>query len=295
MTASPSPARRTPARGPAGTRAARARRPLPLHFLHANGFPSSSYRAMFAALERRFEVDAIEKLGHDPAYPVTDGWPHLVAQLVDKLDSRRGPPVIGVGHSLGAYVTFMAATLRPALFRAVIMIDAPIIYGWKGTAFGMIKRLGLADRVTPAGATRDRRAEWPSRAEARAHLGSRALFRGFDPRCLADYVRAGTVRKANGVRLAYDPAVEYEIYRTTPHDLEAYLPRFVVPGGMLLGRDSDVVRRVGLAASKRRFVLQWVEGGHLFPFEHPEATAEALARLAQELTASTRTASAAAR
>jgi|APFre7841882724_1041349.scaffolds.fasta_scaffold20210_3 pimeloyl-ACP methyl ester carboxylesterase len=262
----------------------RTTRRLPLHFLHANGFPSSSYRAMFAALEPGFVIDSIEMLGHDPAYPVTDGWPHLVAQLVDKLAARRSPPVIGVGHSLGAYVTFMAATLRPELFRAVIMIDAPIIYGWKGTAFGMIKRLGLADRVTPAGATRDRRAEWPSRAEARAHLGSRGVFRSFDPRCLDDYVRHGTRRARIGVRLAYAPAIEYEIYRTTPHDLEAYLPRFAVPGGMLLGRDSDVVRRVGLAASKRRFVLRWVPGGHLFPFEHPEVAAAAITDLAHELT-----------
>jgi pimeloyl-ACP methyl ester carboxylesterase len=238
---------------------------------------------MFAALERDFAVDAIEKLGHDSAYPVTDGWPHLVAQVVDKLAARRLPPVIGVGHSLGAYVTFMAATLRPELFRAVIMLDAPIIYGWKGTAFGMIKRLGLADRVTPAGATRDRRAEWPSRAEAERHLGSRALFHDFDPRCLADYVRHGTARTRQGVRLAYDPAIEYEIYRTTPHDLEVYLPRFSVPGGMVLGRDSDVVRRVGLAGSKRRFVLRWVPGGHLFPFEHPEVAAAAIRDLARDL------------
>jgi pimeloyl-ACP methyl ester carboxylesterase len=263
-------------------RRAPSRRP-PLHFLHANGFPSSCYRAMFAALERDFAIDAIEKLAHDPAYPVTDGWPHLVAQLVDKLAVRGAPPVIGVGHSLGAYVTFMAATLRPELFRAVIMLDAPIIYGWKGTAFGMIKRLGLADRVTPAGATRDRRAEWPSRAEAQAHLGSRVLFRSFDPRCLADYVAQGTTRARRGVRLAFDPAIEYEIYRTTPHDLAAYLPRFAVPGGMVLGRDSEVVERVGLTASRRRFVLRWVSGGHLFPFEHPEEAARAIGALASEL------------
>jgi pimeloyl-ACP methyl ester carboxylesterase len=256
-----------------------------LHFLHANGFPASSYAKMFAELERHYEVDAIDRLGHDPRYPVTDGWPHLVAQVVDKLAARGGRPVIGVGHSLGAFVTFMAATLRPDLFRAVIMLDAPIIGPWKGTAFAMVKRLGLVDRVTPAGVTRDRRAEWPSRKAALAHFGAKSLFRVFDPECLADYVRHGTVRSPHGVRLAFDPKIEYEIYRTTPHDIYAYLPRFQLPGGMLVGRSSDVVERVGLGTSRRRFLIRKLDGGHLFPFERPVETARAVRELVRELAA----------
>ena len=264
-----------------------ATRRIPLHFLHANGFPASCYAKMLTELERHFAVDTIDRLGHDPRYPVTDGWPHLVAQVVDKLSARSGRPVVGVGHSLGAFVTFMAATLRPDLFRAVIMLDAPIIGPWKGTAFGMVKRLGLADRVTPAGVTRDRRAEWPSRKAALAHFAGKSIFRPFDPDCLADYVRHGTVRSPHGVRLAFDPKIEYEIYRTTPHDIHAYLPRFQVPGGMIVGRSSDVVERVGLATSRRRFVVRKLEGGHLFPFERPVETARAVHELASDLMART--------
>jgi carboxypeptidase C (cathepsin A) len=40
---------------------------------------------------------------------------------------------------------------------------------------------------------------------------------------------------------------------------------------------------VGLAGSKRRFVLRWVPGGHLFPFEHPEVAAAAIRDLARDL------------
>ncbi len=277
----------TPRKTPRARKPERAvgRARVPLHFLHANGFPSACYAKLFAALEPDFAIDAIDRLGHDPRYPVTDGWPHLVAQVVDRLAARGGPPVLGVGHSLGAFVTFMAATLRPDLFRAVIMLDAPIIGPWKGTAFAMVKRLGLVDRVTPAGVTRDRRAEWPSRRAALAHFQAKRLFRAFDPDCLADYVRHGTVRSAHGVRLAFDPRIEYEIYRTTPHDLYAYLGRFRVPGGMIVGRRSDVAARVGLAASRKRFLIRKVEGGHLFPFEHPLETAQAVRDLAHELAA----------
>lgn len=257
-------------------------RPI-LHFSHANGFPAPCYRQFFAPLERSFRIGYIDMLGHDARYPVTDGWPHLVAELVDAIRARYREPVIGVGHSLGAMVTFMAAVQRPELFRAIVMLDAPIIGRWKGTAFRMIKQLGLVDRVTPAAVTRQRRREWPDRAAALAHFRKKPLFRDFAPDCLADYIRFGLKPDRGRVRLAFDPAIEYAIYRTIPHDLADYLPRLAVAAGMIVGRSSDVVRRVGLAESRARFVIRRIAGGHLFPFEHPQAAAGTLVELVAAL------------
>ena len=40
-------------------------------FSHANSFPASTYRVLFRSLRGRgFTVKAIEKVGHDPQYPV---------------------------------------------------------------------------------------------------------------------------------------------------------------------------------------------------------------------------------
>jgi hypothetical protein len=56
----------------------------PIIFSHANSFPASTYRVLFKSLRQRgFTVKAVEKFGHDPDYPVTDNWPHLVQQLAD--------------------------------------------------------------------------------------------------------------------------------------------------------------------------------------------------------------------
>ena len=61
----------------------------PVVFSHGNSFPASTYRVMLDSLRNRgFEVDAIEKFGHDPKYPVTDNWPHLVQQLADFARAR---------------------------------------------------------------------------------------------------------------------------------------------------------------------------------------------------------------
>ena len=179
---------------------------------------------MFDALGKRYRVGWIEAIGMDPRYPVTEGWPHLVDQLIDTLEREyRGAPVLGVGHSLGGYLSLLAAVRRPELFRAVVLLDAPVIGGLRGRVLGATKRLGIVDRVTPAGATRDRRSTWDSRAEAKRHFHSRRLFRHFTDACLDDYVRHGLVRSGGALKLLIDPQVEYQIYRTIPHNMDRQL------------------------------------------------------------------------
>ena len=71
-------------------------------FSHANGFPAGVYRQLFEAWRANgFVVFAIDRLGHDPAWPVTSNWPHLRDQLIAFIDTAVGGPVWLVGHSLG--------------------------------------------------------------------------------------------------------------------------------------------------------------------------------------------------
>jgi pimeloyl-ACP methyl ester carboxylesterase len=202
--------------------------------------------------------------------------------LIERVE-RHGEPVLGVGHSLGGYLTARAALARPALFRAIILLDSPILGRWKGAALGVVKRFGLVDRVTPAGITRDRRATWASPDEAYAHFRNKRAFRDFDPECLRDYVTLGTRPCPEGVCLAFDPSIEYRIYRAFPHTLGKEIPSLRVPAGFIFGRESADARQMGLATTRKFFRVARVEGGHLFPFEHPEAAARAIREMADAL------------
>ena len=169
---------------------------------------------MLEPLAAHYRVGAIETIGTDARYPVTERWQHLVEHLEHEIEHRwRGEPVFGVGHSLGGYLTLLAAVRRPELFRAIVLLDAPVIGPIKGRLLGATKRLGIVDRVTPAGMTRDRRSLWPSREDARAHLRSRKLFHRFADACLDDYVRHALEGDGDNLRLRIDPEVEYRIYR----------------------------------------------------------------------------------
>jgi len=237
---------------------------------------------MLEPLRADFSVSWIDTIGTDPRFPVTEGWLHLIDQLVVALEDK-GEPVYGVGHSLGGYLNYLAAVRRPELFRAIVLLDAPIIGPFRGGMLGAVKRLGIVDRVTPAGATRDRRSTWATRQEAEAHFRSRRLFRDFTDGCLDDYVRHGLVEQDAKLHLKIDPAIETQIYRTIPHDMMRHLRELRVPAAFIGGADSDVVRRVRLAGMRPKFLLRKVPGGHLFPFEHPRAAATSIAQALREL------------
>ncbi len=88
-----------------------------IHFAHANGFPAKTYSKLFSYLETRFEVNYIERHGHDLLYPVTDGWAELADELQNSIESLFVKPVIGVGHSLGGILHLLASVKDPRLYN----------------------------------------------------------------------------------------------------------------------------------------------------------------------------------
>ncbi|VBG76438.1 alpha/beta fold hydrolase [Burkholderia pseudomallei] len=252
-----------------------------IHFSHANGFPASTYRTIFAELADDYELRFIERIGHDRRFPVTRDWPHLVEQLLDDIGRAYERPVWLVGHSLGGYLSLMAALKRPQWVRGVVMLDSPVIAGWRSSALRVSQWTGLDERLSPAAATRTRCVHWASRDDAWRHFRAKPAFARWDERMLSDYIDYGIPQtSAAGERtLAFDRQIEYMIYRTLPHTLGPRLARGApVPVGFLAGTRSREIRQIGLAATRRavRGRIEWLEGSHLFPMERPLETARAL-------------------
>lgn len=256
-----------------------------LHFAHANGLPSACYRKMLEPLGERFAVRAGPTLGTDPRYPVDANWRSLTEQIADSIRERCEGPVIGLGHSLGGLATFMAAHEHPELFSAIVMLDPPVINGPAALMLALMKPLGLADRLTPAGKSRRRRELFSSRDEARERLGSKPLFRAFDPECFDDYLRYGFVDVPEGVRLAIPVATEVAIFRETRLNWFPYRSRLRVPGALLAGENSEVTGR-GFderLARRHRLLRVVVPGGHMFPLERPIETARSVVEIIDRL------------
>ena len=261
-------------------------------FSHGNSFPAATYSVLFQSLKSRgFNVQAIDKFGHDPAYPVTSNWPHLVQQLADftrEKVEKSGQPAFLVGHSLGGFLSLMCAAVHPTLgeqaVRGVVLLDAPVIGGWRATALGVAKRARLVGSVSPGAISRRRRNQWLSKDDVFEHFRSKKAFARWDEQTLRDYIEHGTHDEASeaGHRrvLSFDRDVETSIYNTLPDNLEQIIKRHPLkcPLAFIGGRESTEVRQVGLALTQRltKGRMMMLDGTHLFPMERPQATAAAV-------------------
>ena len=256
----------------------------PVVFSHGNSFPASTYRVVLDSLRNRgFEVDAIEKFGHDPKYPVTDNWPHLVQQLADfakqHADSAGGP-VFLVGHSLGGFLSLMCAALHPALARGVVLLDSPILGGWRANTLSLVKRTPLMKTVSPGAISRRRKNKWEHREAVFEHFRSKKAFAKWDEQVLHDYIDHGTFDSEDTRELSFDRNVETAIYNTLPHNLGALLRRHPLKCKVAFigGRQSAEMKQVGMAMTQRvtKGRIAMLDGTHLFPMEKPLATAAAV-------------------
>lgn len=256
-----------------------------LHFSHANGFPSLSYKVMLKALEENYDVRWVEQLAHHPDFPVTDNWPHLVEELIHYFEENYDRPVIAVGHSLGGVLSFMLAKLRPDLVKQVILLDAPVLDKYGSVVVRIAKKLGLVDRITPAGRTQGRQEQWESFEHAIEYFKGKSLFKYVDERCLHDYVKHGTKPVENGIKLTFSANTEVKIYRTLPHNLHVNSKKLSVPAAMIYGHDSNVVVPLQLKFMKDKLgmYIDNLSGTHLFPLEQPESTAQKIHQTIEHL------------
>lgn len=257
----------------------------PLIFSHANSFPAGTYRLLFALLrERGFDVHAVDRFGHDARYPVTDSWPHLVQQLADfatPLVQRWGQPALLVGHSLGGFLSVMAAAQHPQLASGVLMLDSPLISGWRARSLEMAKRAQLVGAVSPGKISRKRRNLWTQREEALALFQSKKSFARWHPQVLQDYVDHGLAEDAEQrITLHFTREEETAIYNTLPHNLSALLRRHPLrcPAAFIGGLSSKEMKQVGMDMTLRitHGRIMMLDGSHLFPMEQPAVTAAAI-------------------
>jgi pimeloyl-ACP methyl ester carboxylesterase len=232
---------------------------------------------------RGFSVKAVDRFGHDPAYPVENNWPGLVQQLHDfaaREVDKAGEPAFLVGHSLGGFLSALCAARHPQLARGVLLLDSPLLGGWKAHALRAAKRTQLVGSISPGAVSRKRKNRWPTREAVLEHFRHKKAFAHWDPQVLHDYVTHGTHDEDGQRVLSFDRDVETAIYNTLPDNMDAMFKRHPLrcPVAFIGGLQSEEVRQVGMAMTARITAgrVMMLPGSHLFPMEKPLATAAAI-------------------
>jgi pimeloyl-ACP methyl ester carboxylesterase len=258
-----------------------------LIFSHGNSFPASTYGVVLGSLKKRgFTVKSIEMFGHDASYPVTNNWPHLVQQLHDfaaREVAKFGEPAYLLGHSLGGILSMMCAARHPTLVKGVVLLDSPVIGGWRAATLGAIKSTPIMGSFSPGNVSSRRKVSFDNEEAAYAHFKSKRGFAKWDEQALRDYVHLGMhdemlKGKATGKRvLNFSRDVETQIYNTLPDNLERLLKRHPLkcPVAFIGGRQSEEMKRAGMGLTEQvtQGRMSFIDGGHLFPMEKPLATA----------------------
>jgi pimeloyl-ACP methyl ester carboxylesterase len=257
-------------------------------FFHGNSFPASTYNVMLNELRRRgLQVHTLEKIGHNPTYPVTSNWPHLVEEVkafAQPLVAAHNGPVVLVGHSLGGMLSLMLAAQYPELAHAVVMVDAPAVAGWQANLLHLSKKLSFTAKYSPGAVSKKRRHQWGSLDEVRQHFLSKKNFARWQPLVLEDYITHGTheVAVEGQVRreLSFSRDIETLIYNTVPHHLESLIKRHPLkcPVSLVAARHSQEMKLAGMEFTKRitKGRVTIIDGTHLVPMESPLATAAAV-------------------
>jgi len=257
-----------------------------INFVHANGFPAGSYQTLFNFLPEQYQVISLEKYGHDDQYPVENNWQPLVDELINfvkqQLIIHQQEQVINVGHSFGGVISFIAACQQPELFKGLIMLDPPVITGGTALAVKFIKKTRFVDKFSPAGKAKIRRTHWPLGTDIAKLFARRQLFKNFDRRCLDDYVSHGIIERNEQLELVFSSQVEADIFRNLASNLSNYKNQLQVPASLVYGEQTEVCPH----SYFKKFVklnkiiqLTTTSGGHMFPLEQPEKTAQLIANI----------------
>ncbi len=254
-----------------------------IQLLHANAYFPEVYRTLIAAM------------GHDqytvhmpllrPLWPAANAaqlrdWSLFADDLIVHMDQHRRRGVIGIGHSLGAIVSWLAAIKRPDLFSRLILID-PVILPPKMIRSMRFMPIWLQRRKVPLIRISSRRRDhWPDRRALEEHLRSKKVFQRFDTAVWADFKTYGVNEDVDGgVRLRFPREWESRIY-STPPNIWKYLNRDTCPITIIKAQYSDVItsdtwqRLNGLL--DRHTLIEMQDVGHLVPFEKPLQLADQL-------------------
>jgi hypothetical protein len=166
----------------------------------------------------------------------------------------------------------------------VVLLDAPMLGGWKAKLLKTAKRVPGAEIFSPAAISRKRRTTWASETEVLAHFQHKKAFAKWHPQVLHDYVTSGThdEQTSQGTRrvLSFDRDVESAIYNGLPDHLETYFKRHPLKckAALIGGLQSRELKQVGLDFSRRvtQGRVMKLDGTHLFPMEHPFVAAAAV-------------------
>lgn len=265
---------------------------IPLVLSPANGFPPLVYRPMLNQLQAldQFQLWLTE---HRPLWrskavsrpPKPLRWQLLANDLIAQIEQQSLPPVVLLGHSLGAVLGLMAARRRPDLFRQLILVD-PVFFPahkahllrwlpWsvKRTIPMIKKTLGRPERFSDA-------------QEAFKFHRRVSAFRNLPDDALQAYIEHGFEQTETELTLRFGKHWEAAIYGSLPN-VWPELRKLSTPTIAIRAQHSNTLampqwQRWQRIKPDHQFV-EFTDSEHLLPLTEPQRLVREIAPLLKEI------------
>lgn len=256
---------------------------VPAHFLHGNGFCAGTYTPFIRYLVGELHILASDVRGHgnsdQPRIKRVRHWSIFSEDLKKLIEQKMSPPVIGMGHSLGAVTTYIAAAKYPHLFSGIVLLDPVVLPRRLLWLIAAMNLLGLQGYIPLAQTARRRRRRFKGKQEAlRLFASGRGVFKNWSEEFVQAYLECGLLEKDSKTAvLKCDPELEAQIFESIPQDVWKYARKIACPVLVIRGEHSHFFS----ANSARRlnsliadYELQTIpDAGHFIPMEKPEPCA----------------------
>ena len=253
------------------------------HFLHGNGFCAGTYTPFIRFLEDELRIVASDVRGHGrsdgPNISRIRHWDIFADDLKVLIEHTLSPPIIGMGHSLGAVTTAICAARHPALFSGLVLIDPVFLAGRRLWGLALLRRLGLEGLLPLVRGARRRRRRFISKTEALKRFTSgRGIFKTWSQEFVQAYLECGLlVKDPQTAVLTCDPELEAQIFASVPLDIWGAVDRLNCPVLAVRGAKSNVFTAGSARLLADRLpgceVVTMSDCGHFPPMEKPAETA----------------------
>jgi pimeloyl-ACP methyl ester carboxylesterase len=256
---------------------------LQAHFLHGNGFCAGTYTPFIRYLVDDLHILASDVRGHggsdQPRVERVRHWDIFAEDLKNLIEQKMSPPVMGMGHSLGAVTTYMAAAKYPHLFCGIVLIEPVILPRRLLWLLAAVKFLGLGGKMPLVKTARRRRRNFKGKQEALSLFAAgRGIFKNWSKEFVQAYLECGLLEKDEKTAvLTCDPELEAQIFESVPLNVWRYAKKIKCPVLAIRGELSDTffadaARRLGDIIAD--YELQAIsDTGHFPPMEKPQESA----------------------
>ena len=256
------------------------------HLLHANGFCAGTYSPFVRYLLDDLHVIASDVRGHGgsdlPDIKPIRHWNIFADDLKTLIEQIMSPPIIAMGHSLGAVTTYIAAATYPRLFSCIILIDPPIFSPRLLQLVAAMKWMGLAGSIPLARTARRRKKTFQGKKEAlKRFVSGRGIFKTWSREFVEAYLECGLLEKDSETAiLKCDPELEAQIFESIPLDVWKYAEKISCPVLAIRGEHSDTFKADAAERLKRKiadYELAIIAGaGHFVPMGKPAECARVI-------------------